>query len=140
MLLVSGAGVGCKHRDGRFAAGRPLRLGVTADAVNDLRAEAQLWCPISSPSSITLATSRSPLFIHPLLSFLRVSREAELSGRTALTESTPMVDTAVRRERLRHCSTNHSGDVTEWSLSGSATVDTHETAAAQAKQKIKKKE
>ena len=53
MLLVSGAGVSCKFRDGAFAAGRPLRLGVTAEEVDNLRAEAQLWCPLkTAPADI----------------------------------------------------------------------------------------
>ena len=49
MFLVSGAGVkGKEGCVGRFAADRPLRLGITAEEVDDLRAEAQLWCPMPS--------------------------------------------------------------------------------------------
>ena len=48
MLLVSGKGIKCKGRDDLFAAERPLRLGITAEEVDTLRAEAQLWCPMET--------------------------------------------------------------------------------------------
>ena len=46
--LVSGAGVTTNLRDGAFAAGRPITLGIQSDEVDALRAEAQLWCPLKS--------------------------------------------------------------------------------------------
>ena len=54
MKLVSGAGITCDKREGSFAEGRPLRLGVTAEEVDQLRAEAQLWCPLpkSAPADL----------------------------------------------------------------------------------------
>ena len=46
MKLVSGAGVTDKKRDGKFAAGRPVKLGITKAEVTQLRAEAQMWMPL----------------------------------------------------------------------------------------------
>jgi len=48
MRLVSGAGLSTDKREGVFAEGRPLRLGVTAEEVDALRAEAQLFLPLKT--------------------------------------------------------------------------------------------
>ncbi|KAL1495911.1 hypothetical protein AB1Y20_014554 [Prymnesium parvum] len=45
MRLVSGAGITSDKRDGVFAEGQPITLGITAEEVDTLRAEAQLWMP-----------------------------------------------------------------------------------------------
>jgi hypothetical protein len=46
--LVSGAGVTTHLRDGAFAEGRPIGLGVSREEVDSLRVEAQLWCPLKT--------------------------------------------------------------------------------------------
>lgn len=46
--LVSGAGVTTPLRDGVFAQGRPITLGITSAEVDALRVEAQLWCPLKT--------------------------------------------------------------------------------------------
>ena len=48
LMLVSGAGVRSNKREGAFAEGRPISLGITAAQVNALRAEAQLWMPLKA--------------------------------------------------------------------------------------------
>ena len=45
MQLASGAGVTFKQRDGVFCENRPINLGVTAEQILQLRAEAQIWIP-----------------------------------------------------------------------------------------------
>lgn len=45
MMLVSGAGITSNKRDGVFAEGRIISLGIRAEEVDHLRAEAQLWLP-----------------------------------------------------------------------------------------------
>ena len=83
--LVSGAGVTTPLREGAFAAGRPITLGVSCEAVDALRVEAQLWCPLRTapedlvgrvhegavierkPASRCLDTSNGWLLNHPLV-------------------------------------------------------------------------
>ncbi|EOD32042.1 hypothetical protein EMIHUDRAFT_449486 [Emiliania huxleyi CCMP1516] len=43
--LVSGAGVTTEKRGGAFGKGRPIGLGIQAEQVDALRAEAQVWMP-----------------------------------------------------------------------------------------------
>ena len=53
MKLVSGAGVDHKSKQTRFAAGKPITLGITAAEVLELRAAAQLWVPLrSAPADV----------------------------------------------------------------------------------------
>ena len=92
---MCGAGVTTKLRDGAFAAGRPITLGITGDEVDALRVEAQLWCPLKTapedlvgraapdgtgavvqrkPDSRVVDTSNGWLLNHPLKKVLRDRR------------------------------------------------------------------
>ena len=72
-LLVSGAGVTTDKREGAFAKGRPITLGIHADEVDALRAEAQLWMPqASAPADLVETSCLLPTFAAHLLGTARV--------------------------------------------------------------------
>ena len=59
--LVSGAGVTTEKRGGAFGKGRPIGLGIQAEQVDALRAEAQVWMPQKRAPEVTCGPSRRPL-------------------------------------------------------------------------------
>ena len=59
--LVSGAGVTTEKRGGAFGKGRPIGLGIQAEQVDALRAEAQVWMPQKRAPEVTCGPPRRPL-------------------------------------------------------------------------------
>jgi len=66
MKLVSGGGVTYNHRDGVFCENRPITLGVTADQITQLRAEAQIWIPRTRHTHAHATHARRTLSLRPL--------------------------------------------------------------------------